>query len=147
MAMALDGQGNVYVTGWSDGSTTGSDYVTIKYSPSGEQQWVRRYSGPGNGEDRAMAMALDGQANVYVTGYSRSPKTGYDYATIKYSPSGERLWVQRYAGPTRPEPDPTYDYDLAAAIAVDSSGNVYVTGTSMGVNTDYDYATIKYTQD
>jgi uncharacterized delta-60 repeat protein len=145
MAMALDGQGNVYVTGWSDGSTTGSDYVTIKYSPSGEQLWVCRYSG--NGDDRAVAMAVDGQGNVYVTGYSRGSKTGYDYATIKYSPGGDRLWVQRYTGPQRAEPDPTYDHDLAAAIAVDSSGNVYVTGVSRGINTDYDYATIKYTQD
>jgi len=130
--IAVDGSGNVYVTGYSKGSGTGCDYATIKYNPNGKQLWVRRYNGPGNNYDFARAIAIDGSGNVYVTGTSSD-----DYATIKYNTNGKQLWVQRYEGPAK-------GYDEACAIAVDGSGNVYVTGYSEGSGTGSDYATIKY---
>jgi predicted house-cleaning NTP pyrophosphatase (Maf/HAM1 superfamily) len=128
----------VYVTGSSVQILpvdTGADYTTIKYSASGSELWMRLYNGPGNGNDVASALALDGAGNVYVTGGSAGAGTGSDYATIKYSASGVRLWVQRYDGPGNGS-------DSATAVAVDASGNVYVTGGSSG-DAD-DYATLKY---
>jgi uncharacterized delta-60 repeat protein len=136
-AIALDDVGNVYVTGYSTGSGTGSDYATIKYNSDGDTIWVQRYNGPGNNNDWAYSLAVDGQGNVYVTGYSTGSGTSYDYATIKYNSAGVEQWVQRYNGPGN-------DYDVANAIAVDGQGNVYVTGISRGSTTFYDYATIKY---
>src|SRR6266511_1601778 len=141
-AVAVDASGNVYVTGASVGSGTGLDYATIKYNSSGIQQWVARYNGSGNSGDEATAIAVDGSGNVYVTGYSTGPASGYDYATIKYNSSGIQQWVARYDGPGN-----TNDY--ANAIAVDGSGNVYVTGGSGGSRVGCggacdDYATIKY---
>jgi hypothetical protein len=134
-AIAVDGSGNVYVTGRSGGSGTGWDYATVKYDPSGNQLWVARYNGPGNGDDMAYAIAVDGSGNVYVTGYSHGSGSDKDYATIKYSPSGTELWVQRYNGPEN-------YFDAAYAMDLDGSGNVYVIGVSRGGNEDY--ATIKY---
>src|SRR6266508_4484108 len=136
-AVAVDASGNVYVTGASVGSGTGLDYATIKYNSSGIQQWVARYNGSGNSGDEATAIAVDGSGNVYVTGYSTGPASGYDYATIKYNSSGIQQWVARYDGPGN-------GTDLAFSIAVDGSGNVYVTGFSTGPASGYDYATIKY---
>jgi len=136
-ALALDGQGNVYVTGGSSGSGTSLDYATIKYNSAGDTLWVRRYNGPGNGDDWAYSLALDGQGNVYVTGESRGSGTSDDYATIKYNSTGVQQWVQRYNGPGN-------DNDWAHVIAVDTSGNVYVTGYSTGSGSYADYATIKY---
>jgi len=84
-ALALDESGNVYVTGHSDGSGTSNDYATIRYAPNGETLAVRRYNGPGNGDDLAAALALDNTRNVYVTGRSYGGAGyGFDYATIKY---------------------------------------------------------------
>src|SRR5574341_803946 len=135
-ALAVDNSGNVYVTGGSWGSGTYSDYATIKYAPNGDTQWVRRYNGPANDDDEASALAVDNSGNVYVTGWSGVyPNT--DYATIKYAPNGDTLWVRRYNGPGN-------SYDEASAVAVDNSGNVYVTGGSLGSGTSFDYATIKY---
>lgn len=137
MAVAVDGGGNVYVTGRSPGLGTNYDYATVKYNASGQEEWVARYNGPGNGNDLAYAIAVDASGNVYVTGVSFGSGTDDDYATIKYSPSGEEEWVARYNGPGN-------GIDFAYGLAVDSSGNVYVTGISLGLGTDYDAATIKY---
>jgi uncharacterized delta-60 repeat protein len=131
-AIAVDDSGNVYVTGVDVGLGTGADYATIKYNSAGQQQWVARYNGSANGDDYAFAMAVDSSGNVYVTGRSNGLGTGANYATIKYDSTGQQQWVARYNGPGS-------GADAASAIAVDKSGNVYVTGTSEG-----DYATIKY---
>jgi hypothetical protein len=136
-AIAVDGSGDVYVTGGSYGSGTSYDYATVRYDLNGNELWVKRYSGPGNNNDYGRAIAVDGPGNVYVTGYSYGSETGYDYATIKYDPNGNELWVKRYN-------EPGNGYDYAYAIVVDGSGNVYVTGRSVGSGTSYDYATIKY---
>jgi len=136
-ALAVDGSGNVYVTGGSGGSTSNYDYATIKYSSVGDTLWVRRYNGPGNNDDVATALAVDGSGNVYVTGRSVSSGTNFDYTTIKYSSAGDTLWVRRYDGPVNSD-------DYAYALAVDASGNVYVTGYSVGSGSALDYATIKY---
>ena len=96
--IAVDDSGNVYVTGWSWGAATSSDYATVKYNSAGQQQWVARYDGPVHGDDEAIGIALDGSGNIYVTGYSVGSGTDRDYVTIKYNPSGQAEWVDRYNG-------------------------------------------------
>jgi hypothetical protein len=135
-AIARDSSGNIYVTGQSLGLGTNYDYATVKYDSAGQEQWVARYNGSGNGEDDANAIAVDSLGNVYVTGQSLGLGTGlFDYATIKYDSAGQEQWVARYSLPAT---------DIPRAIALDSSGNVYVTGRSTGLGTLFDYATIKY---
>ncbi|MCX6639150.1 MAG: SBBP repeat-containing protein [bacterium] len=138
-SLALDSFGNVYVTGY-EGSWSIYDYATIKYDPDGNQLWVARYNGPGNQDDVANSLAVDGNGNVYVTGYSAqngTPPYYHDYATIKYDANGNQLWVARYDGPGN-------QHDEAASLVLDDNGNVYVTGFSRGSGTSYDYTTIKY---
>ncbi len=135
--LALDAAGNVYVTGHSYGSND-FDYVTLKYSPTGAQEWVARYDGPPNGEDWPTGLAVDAAGNAYVTGWSGGTGTFYDYATVKYSSSGAQQWAGRYNGPGNTR-------DRAQAVAVDGSGNVYVTGDSgEGSDNHSDYVTVKY---
>jgi hypothetical protein len=143
-ALAIDDYGNVYVTGASVGSGDRDDwpnydYLTIKYHPNGDTAWVRRYNGPANDLDVAYAIAVDRSGNVLVTGGSYGIGTGGDYATVKYYPDGDTAWVRRYIGPGS-----TINSDFALALAVDDSGNVYLTGYSNGSESICDFATIKY---
>lgn len=152
-ALAVDGSGNVYVTGKSYGGSYiegyynyDYSYATVKYDTAGKQLWVARYDGPAGDDDAAQAIAVDASGNVYVTGKSYNGKhitnptetpsstsnDYYAYATVKYDSSGNQLWASRYDSPGQVD-------DIARAIAVDNSGNVYVTGSSGG-----NYATIKY---
>jgi len=136
-AIDVDDSLNVYVTGWSKGGGYHTDYATVKYYPNGDTAWVRRYNGPGNDDDLAYVIVVDGLGNVCVTGESYGSGTDKDYATIKYLPNGDTAWVRRYNGLGS-------SYDAAYDMAVDDSGNVYVTGESGGSWDLRDYATIKY---
>ncbi len=132
--MAVDDSGNVFVTGSSTGSGGDFDYATIAYSGVGVPLWTNRYNGPSNFDDRAIAIAVDGSGNVFVTGTSGFPFR--DYATIAYSGAGVPLWTNLYTGQAR-------------ALAVDGSGTVIVTGWSGYRCTDLGcggggYATIAY---
>jgi hypothetical protein len=66
------------------------------------QERVRVYSGPGNGDDYPVAIAVDTSGNVFVSGYSFGRGSGFDHATIKYSGAGVPLWTNRFDGPGIP---------------------------------------------
>jgi hypothetical protein len=136
VALAVDAAGNVYVTGSSEAAGTGPDYATIKYDAYGSEVWVARYNGPANGLDTAAAIVAHSDGHVYVTGTSAGSDGSMDYATIQYDANGNELGVSRHSGPE-------HGADTPIALAVDSSGSVYVTGSSQGFETSMDYVTIK----
>jgi hypothetical protein len=133
-ALALDSQGNVYVTGVSGNSSGNFDYATVKYDPNGVELWVARYNGPINGQDIARAIAVDSQGSVYVTGESAGAGTQGDFLTIKYDTNGNQLWLARYNGPNN-------TWDAVRAIALDRQGSVYVVGES-----SFSSVVVKYVQ-
>ncbi len=139
-AIAVDGLGGVYVTGMSYGSTTSSDYATMKYNASdGKQVWVKRFNSGNNKSDHANAIQVDRTGGVYVTGSAEftNMKHGGDFATIKYNATdGEQLWMARYDGGE--------GYDAAIALTLDDANGIYVAGRSIGKDNQDVFATVKY---
>lgn len=120
-AIATDDEGNIYVTGSTESTWTGSDFLTIKYDSLGNKIWEIIYNGPKNDDNQPNDIALDNNGNIYVT--------GSDFTTVKYSPNGEELWVVCYN---------SIEGINSCALEVDSIGNVYVAGECVTVkyNTD-----------
>lgn len=136
-SIRTDSFGNVYVTGSSAGSGTGADFATVKYDSVGEEQWIRRYNGSGNGSDEVVSIQLSSSRKIYVSGYSTGIGTGADITTISYDPSGQQQWVASFNGSGNGN-------DYAKSITTDSSGNIFVTGHSYGIGSSSDYTTVKY---
>jgi len=138
--MIIDSFGYLYLAGSSFVSGTGMDCLTMKYSSSGELLWFKTYAEYSNYSDGANSMTLDNFGNIYTTGSSGTSSSNIAYLTLKYDNDGNEKWATTYDGPL-------YNgYDVASSICVDNSGYVYITGSSAGVSSNSDVATIKYAQ-
>ena len=117
-AIAIDGSGNVVVSGESSGANENGNWYVVKYAAGdGRVLWEQRYSTDANSFDRSFAVAIDQAGNVVATG-----KAKFDLYTAKYAASdGRLLWQQRLTGPSSRE---------GRALAIDSAGNAIVVGDS-----------------
>jgi hypothetical protein len=132
MGVVVDSHNNVIVTGYVMNVHGDNDFYTIKYDSTGNKIWDITYDS--GRDDRAMDVAVDSLDNIIVTGWSYNASNNYDYYTIKYSSTGNKIW------------DATYDSgmsDQAFGVAVDSFDNVIITGHRRdGIGSAYN--TIKY---
>jgi len=142
--IAVDSSGNAYVTGQTissdfptqnpyQGTQAGAcDVFITKLSSSGSALSYSTYLG-GSGSDHGESIAVDGSGNAYVTGdtwssdfptqnpYQRTLAGEQDAFIAKFASSGSALYSTYLGG---------NDYDHGYGIAVDGSGNAYVTGNT-----------------
>lgn len=135
-AITIDAAQNVYIIGTDQKIPYYYDYLTIKYNSTGQTQWTARYNGKVSGNDWPTSIDVDLAGNVYVTGQSIGINFTWDFATIKYSSSGVKLWARTYDGAGHGD-------DVAYAVKADQNGNVYVAGAGAGPS-NLNYTTIKY---
>ncbi|MBN1291748.1 MAG: SBBP repeat-containing protein, partial [Candidatus Latescibacteria bacterium] len=158
--IALDSSGCVYITGYTESDdypvTNGAFDTSLffsSYNVPGTDVFVTKLNAAGNslaystyigdsGPDYAYAIAVDGSGNAYVTGYTESfqwylgtsvTNGAYDNTynfkdafVTKLNASGTNIVYFTYLGGT--------GYDTGTGIAVDSSGNAYVTGYTASTN-------------
>jgi Beta-propeller repeat len=149
--IAVDGQGNAYVTGITE-SSQGTFPVTVgpdlTFNGGGSDAFVARVNPQGTAldycgyiggwpEDVGVGIAVDGQGNAYVTGITESRQGTFpvtvgpdltfnggasDAFVARVNPQGTALDYCGYIGGT--------STDVSSGIAVDDQGNAYVTGTT-----------------
>ena len=100
---------------------TSNDGIILVYDASGTIQWSDQYDGDDGGEDVFYTVTTDDSGNVYAVGYEETSGAGTNYLTVKYDSSGTQLWSNNNNGTGN-------GTDVAYSVAVDDSGNVYLTG-------------------
>jgi uncharacterized delta-60 repeat protein len=137
-AIAIDGSGNVYVTGYARGDGTGDDIVTIKYNSIGVEQWIKVTGTDYMQDDEGRDIAVDANGNVYVTGVMGIDAAGLntDFITLKINSAGITQWWNSYVGPGN-------SLDRSDKIVLDNAGNPIVTGRVYNGDDD-DWYTAKY---
>jgi len=140
-AIAVDSSGNSYITGYFNGtvdfgggditSAGSSDIFVLKLDSSGTFQWVKTFGSASS--DYGRAIAVDSSGNSYITGRIREIVDfgggdvtfagGSDIFVLKLDSSGTFQWANSYGDTS---------FDLGYGIAVDSSGNSYITGNFFG---------------
>ncbi|MEW6557166.1 MAG: right-handed parallel beta-helix repeat-containing protein [Elusimicrobiota bacterium] len=129
-SVAVSTSGDVYVIGRSSNGSNW-DYVTVKYNSNLVFQSSAVFNSVYNNADEGFGIAVKNN-NVYVTGNSNNGSND-DFVTVKYDSNLVFQSSVVFNGGNN---------DLAKKVAVDNSGNVYITGASY--NASYDYAVIKY---
>ena len=129
----MDDAGNVYVIGLDTEYTEApaSGYGVVGYSSAGAPLWTNSCNGCEIGQTLGIATGHNGTVYTIMQSYSGS------YQTSAYSSGGALSWVN-YGGsywPAGASP---------VAVAPGTNGDVYVTGSSAGVGTGYDYLTFAY---
>jgi chitodextrinase len=137
-----DNSGNIITAGYFMGtvdfgggpltSAGGYDIFVAKYDSTGQHIWSKRFGS--SEDDSAKAVAVDASGNVLVTGYFMGT-VNFGGATLtslgmkdifvaKYSSTGAFIWAKSFGY--------LMSDDIGYDVAVDSSGNVIVTGSFTG---------------
>ena len=150
-AIAVDAAGNAYVTVFTSSINfpttfgvlqpaigTPVDIFVTKLNATGSSLVYSTYIG-GSGADASTGIALDASASAYVTGNTSSanfpttigafqtvPGDSSDAFVLKLSPGGSALAYSTYLGGSAS--------DSSTGIAVDASGNAYVTGVTLSTD-------------
>ena len=129
--VATDSNGNVYLSGYTDGSFEGvnageNDAWVAKYDAQGSLLWTQQL-GTSN-DDFTTGVVTDSNGNVYLSGYTDGSFEGVnagenDAWVAKYDAQGNLLWTEQLG---------TSGYDFAEGVATDSNGNVYLSGSTDG---------------
>jgi hypothetical protein len=153
-SIAVDGSGNVYVTGYFENtadfdpgagttnltSAGGTDIFFAKYDANGALVWAHKIGA--SGVDEGRGIKVDASGNVYITGYFKGtadfdPGAGTTNLTsageadvffAKYDTNGALVWAKNVGGT---------GVDRGYAITLDASNNVYISG-DFQVTADFD---------
>ncbi len=130
---AIDGEGNAYVAGGTDGAFDGqtnassTDLCLTKFAADGTRAWTRIWGSPNY--DLGWKVALDQATNVYVVGSTegsfdgQTNAGGKDMCLTKFAADGTKAWTRIWGSP---------EWDAGAAVVVDNQTNIYVAGYAAG---------------
>jgi len=153
-SLALDSNGNIYITGWFQGNAQfgigiktinlyargESDIFVAKLDSYGDLLWVKQMGGPLN--EGGYSICIDSHSNVYVGGifngtvdfdpsvkeYNLNSVGHYDIFIAKIDPLGNFIWAKQFGGTS---------IDHLTSLVTDRTGNIYAAGYFSGTS-DFD---------
>jgi len=142
--VTVDKNGDVIVVGTTSGAPVQpcvvGNVTLAKYDVEGNEIWTSRYDG-GACVDAGYSVAVDSSRSIYITGYTYVNPQQFDVILVKFDRDGNFLWNRQFGGG---------GYSIGSGVAVDGSGDVYVTGQTGGPLDgqshagDYDMFLVKY---
>ena len=132
--LAVDANGNVFVTGSTSGALPGqtslgfSDAWVRKYDDAGSELWTRQFGSAVEGADSGEGAAVDSQGNLLMVGRTAKDLSGtsagsFDAYLRKYDGDGNEVFTVQFG---------TEGRDQALRVAVDDEDNAYVFGETRG---------------
>lgn len=121
----VDNQGNIFQCGNYFSALDSSNINTfiIKYDASGNLLWSQTFSSPLSRIDKINDAVLDQNSNLICAGKYSHANSSTDFLIIKYSSTGNLLWVDTVDGTSN-------SYDEATALTTDLSNNIYIVGNT-----------------
>ena len=134
LAVTVDAAGDVVAAGFTQNTGTGNDFTVVKFDGvSGVELWRQEINGTANGDDQALAVAVDASGNVVAAGSTQNHRFTTDFTVFKFDgTSGAELWRQENTG-TR-----SFGNNQANAVTVDAAGNVVAAGVTNEINSNCD---------
>jgi hypothetical protein len=128
--VSADALGNVYISGYTNGSLGGqsagsTDAFVSKYDAAGNLHWTRQL---GTATDEiSNGVSADGLGNAYIAGWTagslgKPNAGGADAFVSKYDVAGNLLWTRQIG---------TFHRDENHAVSADALGNVFVSGSTV----------------
>lgn len=134
-----DSVGNIYVLGEISPPGESNHLWTAKYDPDGNILWEDNYTGTADKACYAGNLTIMQDGGVVITGQSWDLPNHISIITIRYGPDGTKLWQQlEKAG---------YTHASGDDVALDTAGNIYITGYGYDYSYQEDIITLSYSAD
>ena len=131
--MAVDSTGNIFVAGSTDGRLDGNtnagswDIFLTKWNSDGTKAWTRQWGT--SSRDYGNSVVIDNSGNIFVVGATGGHLDGnisagdMDIFVTKWNLDGTKAWSKQWG---------TDGSDYGNSVAIDDSGNMFITGYSSG---------------
>ena len=137
--LLVDPAGNCYLCGYGiGGSTNGKDFLLVKYDNAGSMQFSDYLDAGSNVDDYLTSARFDTHGNIILAGYgNHGGTTGDDIFVCSFTNVGSLNWSYLWNNTAG------NDEDRALDVAADTTGNVFVTGSTYQSATGRDMVTLK----
>ena len=150
-SIALQSDGKIVATGYSEISGNGYDFAIVRYNANGTLDTT--FGGGdgivttdfGNSDNAALSMALQSDGKIVVAGYSLNPGTNFDIAVGRYNADGTPDTSFGTGGLVMTDFGSTNQ--AAVSVVLQSNGKIVVAGYSTNPGNDLDFAIVRYNAD
>jgi hypothetical protein len=127
---------DIFIAAAVTDTVNGYNYAILKYSTTGALSWSTIFNGDGNKDDIPVAISLDGDGNIIVTGFTESLNNENNFLTLKLDENGDIVWSE--------EKDIFGFDDVAIKLEINHPDQIVIVGASEVSNGLFRVVTLVY---